>query len=77
MSEDRKKLIEQKGPGIYKKIAEKLRKNYPPTYFVAIEPSTGEYFVGKDFVEAGKAARKKYPRRTFFGAHVGWMTEKI
>jgi len=77
MSEEKTINIGQKGEAVYKKIATKLRKKYPGNYFVAIEPTTGKYFVGKDTIDAGKKARKAFPRKTFFGAHVGYLSGRV
>jgi hypothetical protein len=38
--------------------------------FVAIEPESGEYFLGDTFDEAVKAARTKYPSRL---SHTLWI----
>ena len=77
MSEEKKIKILGNGEEIYKKIAKKLRKDYPPYYYVAIETQTGKFFVGKDSIDVLKKARKEFPRRTFFGAHVGYMAGRI
>ncbi|MFO7904377.1 MAG: hypothetical protein ACQESR_16680 [Planctomycetota bacterium] len=39
--------------------------------FVAIEPQSGEYFVGDTFDEAVKAARTKYPSRLSHTIRIG------
>ena len=77
MPEEKAKQIAEKGEKIYFEIAEVLRKKYPAGYYVAIEPKTGRFFVGKDTLEAAKKARKEFPRRTFFGAHVGYLNGRI
>jgi hypothetical protein len=38
--------------------------------FVAIEPDSGEYFLGDTFDEAVKSARTKYPARL---SHTIWI----
>ena len=40
-------------------------------YFVAIEPESGEYFLGKTLSEASAAARAVYPDRRTFVLRVG------
>lgn len=39
--------------------------------FVAIEPESGEYFLGDSFDEAVKAARTKYPSRLSHTIRIG------
>ena len=39
--------------------------------FVAIEPESGEYFLGDTFDEAVKAARTKYPSRLSHNIRIG------
>jgi len=39
---------------------------------VAIEPDTGEWFLGKDIIEAFKNARLKYPEGVFYFTRVGY-----
>jgi len=39
--------------------------------FVAIEPESGEYFLGDTFDEAVKAARTKYPSRLSHTIRIG------
>ena len=39
--------------------------------FVAIEPDSGEYFLGKTLNEATRAARAKYPDRLTHAMRVG------
>ena len=39
--------------------------------FVAIEPDSGEYFLGDTFEEAVKAARMKYPSRLSHTIRIG------
>ena len=40
-------------------------------YFVAIEPDSGDYFLGKTMGEASQAAHKAYPNRRTFMERVG------
>ncbi|MFQ6057892.1 MAG: hypothetical protein ACE5MB_03300 [Anaerolineae bacterium] len=39
---------------------------------VAIEPETGEWFLGKNVIEALKSARLKHPQGTFYFVRVGY-----
>ena len=39
--------------------------------FVAIEPESGDYFLGKTLTEAGRAARQSYPERMNHVMRVG------
>ncbi len=38
----------------------------------AIEPDTGEWFLGKDALEAFKNARLKYPKSIFYFIKIGY-----
>ena len=38
---------------------------------VAIDPESGEYFVGNDILEASDKGRKKYPGKEFFFQRIG------
>lgn len=39
---------------------------------VAIEPETGDWFLGKDVIDALKRGRKKYPQGIFYFVRVGY-----
>ncbi len=39
--------------------------------FVALEPESGEYFLGTNFDEAVKSARTKYPSRLSYTIRIG------
>jgi hypothetical protein len=60
-----------KGEEIYGKIKEELEPEHKGE-FVAIEVDTGDYFVGKDPIEADEKAREKYPDAVFFLARIGY-----
>lgn len=54
--------------------AEKLRELLEPEHmhqFVAIEPVSGDYFLGKTLSEAISASRTKYPDRLAHAMRVG------
>jgi hypothetical protein len=54
--------------------AEQLRAVLEPQHrnrFVAIEPESGEYFLGDTFDEAVKSARTKYPSRLSHTVRIG------
>lgn len=42
--------------------------------FVAIEPDSGDYFIGIDPLEAYEKAKKKHPTKEFFYKRVGSKT---
>jgi hypothetical protein len=67
---DTKSVIER-AKRIY---AERLRAVLEPHHlnqFVAIEPDSGEYFVGDTFDEAVKSARAKHPSRLSHTIRIG------
>jgi hypothetical protein len=37
----------------------------------AIEPETGEWFLGETLLEAIKKAKQKYPDKIFYSIHIG------
>ena len=70
ISADTKSVIER-AKRIY---AEQLRAVLEPQHtnrFVAIEPESGEYFLGDTFDEAVKSARTKYPSRLSHTIRIG------
>ena len=70
VSADTKAVIER-ARRIY---AEQLRALLEPQHlnrFVAIEPDSGEYFLGDTFDEAVKSARAKYPSRLSHTIRIG------
>ena len=60
-----------KGDEIYKKIKDKLEPEHKGE-FIAIEVDTGDYFVGKDPIEADEKAREKHPDAVFYLARIGY-----
>lgn len=57
--------------------ANRLRQILEPGHldeFVAIEPQSGDYFLGKTLSEATKAARKVHPDRLTHAMRVGHKT---
>ena len=67
---DKKELVE-KGKEIYKKIRDRLEPAHKGE-IVAIEIKTGDYFLGKDVVEADEKAREKYPDEVFYFNKIGY-----
>ena len=67
---DKEKHVDR-GEEIYRKIKEKLEPEHKGE-FVAIEVDTGDYFVGKDPIDADEKARGKYPDAVFFLARIGY-----
>ena len=54
--------------------ATRLRPVLEPKHlneFVAIEPESGEYVLGKTFAEATRAARESYPNRLTHAMRIG------
>lgn len=58
------------GKQIYNELEKKLVSSYPKQY-VAIEPTTGDYFIGKTLGEAITKAKQKYPDRLFYTTPIG------
>lgn len=59
-----------KGKKRYAEIRDKLEPKMN-NKFVAIEVDSGDYFIGKDAIEANTKARKKYPESVFFLVRIG------
>jgi len=54
---------------------EKIKAQVEPRLtgkYLAIEPDSGEYFVGETMGEAGERAREKYPQKRFHLKKVGF-----
>ena len=67
---DKDELVE-KGKEIYKKIKDRLEPAHKGE-IVAIDVKTGDYFLGKDVVEADEKAREKYPADVFYFNKIGY-----
>lgn len=68
-------FIVEKGREIYYKIKPSLKKKYDPSDYVIIEANSGKYFVRKTSVEAMDIAKKHFPKRQFFMARVGRISD--
>ncbi len=62
----------KRGYSIYKKLKRVLEAEHLGEY-VAIEPKSGEYFLGKTMGEALDKAEQKYPEAKFFVVKVGGL----
>jgi hypothetical protein len=66
--------LARKGRALYE---QKLRTRLEATNrgdFVAVEPESGDYFLGKTLSEAIGAARAAHPDRLSYAVHVGHKT---
>lgn len=64
------KKVSEAGQRIY----EQLRTKIEPRHFgkiVAIDPTSGKYFVGETLHDAIEKGRKKYPDKVFYVVKVG------
>jgi hypothetical protein len=59
-----------KAQNIYKQIKNQLEKDHKDEY-VAIEPDSGDYFLGNDQIEVITKAKKKYPNKIFYLIKIG------
>ncbi|MBI1972519.1 hypothetical protein HYS50_00765 [Candidatus Woesearchaeota archaeon] len=57
---------------IYESIHNKLKGQEGK--IVAIDPDTGDYFIGSDTLEACDFGKKKYPHKQFYLKRVGART---
>ena len=58
------------GEKIYNQINNKLKKEHF-WEIIAIETKSGDYFLGKDIIEAYENAMKKHPKKEFYFKRVG------
>ncbi len=63
--------IARQGEEIYRqRLKDQLEKSHRDE-FVAIEPQSGDYFLGKTLGEAIEASRRAYPERLAYAVRVG------
>lgn len=61
----------EKGRAIYERLKDQLLHQYKG-WFIAIDPETGDYALGKTPVEADQALRSKRPGKVFYMMRVGY-----
>lgn len=66
---NRREIVE-KGKAVYARLREQLEPEHNGEVIV-IEVESGDYFLGKDGIEARKKARDKYPDKVFYMGRVG------
>ena len=59
------------GQRIYESRLQTQLEQTHPQAFVAIEPESGDYFLGKTLTDAMAAARKAYPQNKAYAVRVG------
>lgn len=69
VSEETKSVI-SRAKEIYERLRSDLEANHR-NQFVAIEPDSGDFFIGQTFDEAVKSARSKYPSKLSHTIRVG------
>ena len=60
---------------VYEKIKDQLKGQEGKILTIDIE--SGDYFIGKNTIEAYKKGRKKYPHKEFFFKRIGAKTAFI
>lgn len=70
ISADTKAVIER-AKQLYAEQLQPLLEQQHPNRFVAIEPESGDYFLGDTFDEAVKSARAKHPSRLTHTIRIG------
>lgn len=70
VSADTKSVIER-AKRIYAEKLQAALESQHGNRFVAIEPESGEYFLGDSFDEAVRSARAKYPSRLSHTIRIG------
>ncbi len=78
MLENSKKIVpinmqefREKSAEVYGKLKPELESKYHGL-IVTIEPYSGDYFVGKNVIEAGDKGKKKYPDKIFHFVRPGF-----
>ena len=66
----------EKGKQIYERIRPVLEPEYRGK-IVAIEPESGDYFIGDTISEAGEKAREKHPDKVFYFAKIGYKAVHV
>jgi hypothetical protein len=64
----------RRGELIYEQRLKAALESTHRDYFVAIEPDSGDYFLGQTLSEAAMTARQKYPDRRTYLLRVGHPT---
>ncbi len=62
------------------KIYERIKKKYEPKHigkFLAIDPKSGDVYLGKDTVRAVQKGRKEHPKTVFFLVKIGYSAAEI
>ncbi len=65
------KDFSEKAHQVYGKIKNKLIKVYKGK-IIAVEPYSGDYFIGDTKMEAGLQAKNKYPGKFFYFFRIGF-----
>jgi len=65
-----KESIAHKGEAIYQKIKAEMEANHKGE-FLAIDPESGGYYLGKTSLEAGLNGRKEHPNTVFYIIRIG------
>ena len=68
-----KREFARKAKVIYETIRDEMEANYMGK-IVAIDPETGDYFIGNSGIEAGDKAREKYPDKNIYKATLSGHT---
>ncbi|MBC8229527.1 hypothetical protein H8E77_08275 [bacterium] len=68
-----KREFARKAKAIYETIRDEMEANYIGKS-VAIDPETGDYFIGNTGIEATDKGREKHPDKIFFLVRVGSRT---
>lgn len=71
MSNAELQQLAEAGQRIYESRLQSQLERSHPNEFVAIEPESGDYFLGKTLTDAMTNARKAHPQRKAFAIRVG------
>ena len=71
MSNAELERLAETGQQIYESRLRSQLEQTNPNAFVAIEPDSGDYFLGKTLTDAMTAARIAHPQRKAYGVRVG------
>jgi hypothetical protein len=65
--------ISKKGQRVLEALAQEVATRHFGQ-FIAIEPDSGEYFLGDTAIAATRQAQAKYPGKIFFLGRIGYRT---
>ncbi len=70
---ERQEFVE-KAKSLYEQVIQPKLSERENGHFIAVEPDSGDYFIGETGREAVEKAQSKYPEKVFYLARFGYQT---